>query len=1313
MKKILSLAVALAMVIACVPMMAITASAAAGSYVLFDASMLDTSTHGDIALTNYGWSGDQGAVFSSQWSNKGTWNTDPWGAAGLMFWRVGARQDGNDEDKTANISGREISAGAEKIVIDYTFAMQDEDNNYQTWYFKDLDGNTFATVYYDQGVKATAGAGGSSAATYADGKDAVYALRGTSMQIVAAKNGGSWTVTYTSNGKNVGTETVASINGIGSISANLGQWNNQYAAMAMQGLKITVDIDVDANGPAIWENLQKQTASMEGMKIRGNIDLPDFTGLTWESEDPAAIDPVTGAVNRPAYGEAPKNVRLTMVWNGNRKDVNVTLLPTDAGDSLLASVDFDKEPYGASLSGDYVTEPSMECFGNAVKPGAGGMLINSVALSGLDSFTISYDSKTSDTDGIILADAGARFTVTDTGSVVTAAAPEGSVSAAGVGTAWKKVVVSYSAGEIRLYVNGALVSAPGGYNVAGVLSGISSLALAGTGYVDNIYVFNRALTAQDIDEYMAGYVTPVMNVSGGSENYLVDTYEPITIGHYASNYIYYTLDGTDPTPQSTKYTGPFFANGTAHVKARTIASNGTMTGIVEAWVYNQPWNATAAEYRIEGENTVNNVKIGWPMYPGAASYAVYRDNVLIGTAIGDCLDEYDLPINKNISYTVFALDSDGATIATGTTNTVMTFAIDVNDSNGYDDNVNGGWKPNEDPNRVVEPSPSGYHIGDKYYSVGLDGINKETFMSLGFTSDEDLANFDKACSVMAIRYKESDDGFNWPNDWTYAYPIFVDIRMEGKQNGLKYDGETISFSAHAEGNGFACSKLFFATFQPGKGDHQVDPFYVIPATGQIINHMDQLEQYELYDNAGTNQLSGWYVGRPFGHDSRDMVRFVDGHDLYTFSATNNNQDMMIMKLQDNWVVPAEITNIILKGQHQESPSVFHDGNAYYVYTSTTNGWFQSQARYSSSPALDQAWSPLREVANTSTFGTQANGVWGYGSDSGRVVQRGHGYNWGQSGGWRRNNYQRFFHLAINNGIATGAWCYRMEYDPYWGAIAVQSGEYVSLGKKATINGREAPELTDNLQMQASPVAEVDNLPFDIVVDLETPTVITEVNLTNDIYMGSVCASYYKAYGSNDMSNWTMIADVTDNNDDDGGFHVGWVTDTTPYRYVKVTVEDVKNIQNNNQSALWGGKPQEVAIYGKPVGHVDENVPFDSEILVGYDRKNIDFTPYGQAPVIVNDRTLVPLRAIFEAMGADVQWDDATSTATAVRGDITVSISIGSNQLYVNGAAKELDVPAQLINNRTMVPVRAIAEGFGCEVNWSDKYQRVYIEEAED
>ncbi len=111
------------------------------------------------------------------------------------------------------------------------------------------------------------------------------------------------------------------------------------------------------------------------------------------------------------------------------------------------------------------------------------------------------------------------------------------------------------------------------------------------------------------------------------------------------------------------------------------------------------------------------------------------------------------------------------------------------------------------------------------------------------------------------------------------------------------------------------------------------------------------------------------------------------------------------------------------------------------------------------------------------------------------------------------------------------------------------------------------------------------------------------------------------------------------------------------------------------------------------------------IRVTLDGQEIGFD---QPPVIVRDRTLVPLRAIFEAMGAVVSWDDTTETVTAVRGNTKISLQIGSDKLFVNGSERVLDVPAQLMGGRTLVPARAVAEGLGADVGWNDETQTVII-----
>ncbi|MDP4180612.1 MAG: stalk domain-containing protein [Bacillota bacterium] len=96
------------------------------------------------------------------------------------------------------------------------------------------------------------------------------------------------------------------------------------------------------------------------------------------------------------------------------------------------------------------------------------------------------------------------------------------------------------------------------------------------------------------------------------------------------------------------------------------------------------------------------------------------------------------------------------------------------------------------------------------------------------------------------------------------------------------------------------------------------------------------------------------------------------------------------------------------------------------------------------------------------------------------------------------------------------------------------------------------------------------------------------------------------------------------------------------------------------------------------------------------------------PQIVNGRTLVPMRKIFEALGAVVQWDSKTKTVTGKKGDRTIILIINKKDANVNGVAKQLDVPATIINGRTLVPVRFISESLGCKVQWDLNTKTVVI-----
>ena len=96
------------------------------------------------------------------------------------------------------------------------------------------------------------------------------------------------------------------------------------------------------------------------------------------------------------------------------------------------------------------------------------------------------------------------------------------------------------------------------------------------------------------------------------------------------------------------------------------------------------------------------------------------------------------------------------------------------------------------------------------------------------------------------------------------------------------------------------------------------------------------------------------------------------------------------------------------------------------------------------------------------------------------------------------------------------------------------------------------------------------------------------------------------------------------------------------------------------------------------------------------------------PIIVNGRTMVPMRKIFEILGAEVSWDESERKVTAVRGDIMVELRIGNNNAIINGETVTLDVAAIIKDDRTLVPLRVVAEALECEVDWDNANRRVII-----
>lgn len=114
---------------------------------------------------------------------------------------------------------------------------------------------------------------------------------------------------------------------------------------------------------------------------------------------------------------------------------------------------------------------------------------------------------------------------------------------------------------------------------------------------------------------------------------------------------------------------------------------------------------------------------------------------------------------------------------------------------------------------------------------------------------------------------------------------------------------------------------------------------------------------------------------------------------------------------------------------------------------------------------------------------------------------------------------------------------------------------------------------------------------------------------------------------------------------------------------------------------------------------------NDEIKVFLNGQQITFDVY---PQIISGRTMVPIRAIFEAMGASVEWDGTTRTATCQRGSTVVKMSVGSATMYINETAVSMDIAPLILNNRTLAPARFVAEAFGGVVGWNGETRTVDI-----
>jgi Copper amine oxidase N-terminal domain len=107
----------------------------------------------------------------------------------------------------------------------------------------------------------------------------------------------------------------------------------------------------------------------------------------------------------------------------------------------------------------------------------------------------------------------------------------------------------------------------------------------------------------------------------------------------------------------------------------------------------------------------------------------------------------------------------------------------------------------------------------------------------------------------------------------------------------------------------------------------------------------------------------------------------------------------------------------------------------------------------------------------------------------------------------------------------------------------------------------------------------------------------------------------------------------------------------------------------------------------------------------------DYLIFEQPPVSKNGYTLVPMRAVFEKLGAEVLWNANDQSVTAKKGTASIWLQLDNSTAKVNGKDQTLEVAPTKMNNNTMVPLRFVSEALGAKVEWDSKKQTIIITSA--
>ncbi|RCW51686.1 immunoglobulin-like domain-containing protein [Paenibacillus prosopidis] len=323
-----------------------------------------------------------------------------------------------------------------------------------------------------------------------------------------------------------------------------------------------------------------------------------------------------------------------------------------------------------------------------------------------------------------------------------------------------------------------------------------------------------------------------------------------------------------------------------------------------------------------------------------------------------------------------------------------------------------------------------------------------------------------------------------------------------------------------------------------------------------------------------------YVNRfqPGGMQSRDFTVFQDDDGTaYLFSSSNNNADMNVFQLTDDYLYTDHLLYTLFPGGKRESPAIVKKDGVYYMFTSGLSGWYPNQGMYTSTTNLKDkaAWSSLKPFGDPSTYYTQASFIVNvYGSETTSYVYVGD--RWNPSA--LMNSQYIWLPLQLDNGVAELGYSGEWDLNAATGRFETPKDLLVSQDKPVT-----ASSAASGYPASAANDGRYDNFfdsgstsfPQTWRVDLGREFDLIRVDLSWREWNGSEIYYTYKIEGSNDDQNFTLLVDQSGNRTTSFNSHKL----TGKYRYVKLTILGQYGHTNNaNNPVTWYRGLHEVKIY---------------------------------------------------------------------------------------------------------------------------------------